>query len=217
MQERSVDRVEDRCRRICGETRDDCFINSRKQINCISDTIINKTTIMTISLGSILKSNDMDLMKKKAAFAMKSASELANWIKYLQMVPDLQALSSLVLDAEAEEKRTEIRYPVPEREKGRIRVVLPGGSEAGLIYFSQSGLGILSPEPLEKGSDLECRLTSDITGPQAEVFRAGVRYSAPSGDGHFCGMLISEVKGYGPFNFFDLVNQFLTDIELREL
>jgi len=120
-----------------------------------------------------------------------------------------------VLDAEAEEKRTEIRYPVPERRAARV--VLPDGREARLVDFSQSGLGILSQELLEAGSELDCRLTSDGTGPQAEVFRARVTYSAPSGEGHFSGMLISEVKGYDSFNFFNLVNQFLLDMEMQEL
>jgi len=215
MKERTVDRVRDRCKRICGKTREDCFINRREQINCISDTIINKTTIMTLSLGSILQSNDIELMKTKAANAMKSAAELSNWIKYLQLVPDLQALSSLVLDAEADEKRMEIRYPVPDRS--RARVLLPGGTEAVLIDFSQSGFGMLTREPMETGSVLECRLTSDITGPQMEVFSTEVMYSFPSGDSHSSGLLVSEVRGYGSFNFFNLVNQFLMDMEMQDL
>jgi hypothetical protein len=217
MQERSVDRVRDRCRRICGETREDCFVNSREQINCIADMVVNKTSVMSIALNALLKSNDPENMKRKAEGAKRSASELSNWIKYLQMVPDLQALSTLVLDAEAEEKRTEIRYPVPEEEKGMIRVVLPGGSEAGLNYFSQSGLGLVSQEPLEKGSEPECRLTSDATGPHMVVFRGTVMYSFPSEGGHVSGMRINEVKGQGSFNFFDTVNQFLINIEMKGL
>jgi len=217
MEEHSVDRVEDRCKRICGETRADCFVNSREQINCIADMVVNKTSVISVSLSALFQSNDPERMKQKAEGAARSASELANWIKYLQMVPDLQTLSSLVLDAASDEKRMEIRYPVPEEDIGKVRVVLPGGAEARLIDFSQSGLGIVSADKLEAGAELECRLTSDATGPQMDVFRGRVMYCFPSSDGHASGMRISEVRGQSSFNFFDLVNQFLMDIEMQSL
>jgi len=217
MKETSIDRVGDRCRRICGEARDDCFINSRKKINCIADMVVNKTAVMSISLGALMKSNDPEIMKKKAEGAMRNAAELSNWIKYLQMVPDLQALSSLVLDAVSEEKRMEIRYPLPAEDEGKIRVVLPGGQEAVLADFSQSGLGMVSAEQLGNGSEQHCRLTSDATGPHMDVFSAKVMYSVPSGGGYVTGMRIGGVMGQGAFNFFNMVNQLLLDIEMQGL
>ena len=215
--DRAVDRVGDRCVRICGGMKEECFVNRREQINCIADMVINKTTVMSVALDSALKTGDREMIEKRIKASLKSASELANWIKYLQMVPDLRTLSSLVLDADSGEKRMEIRYPMPEDETGSLRVVLPGGGESSLVDFSQSGLGILSQAPLQAGAVVECRLTSDATGPRPEVFTAEARWCLPAGGGHACGMLIREVKGRASFNFFNMVNQFMLNIELEGL
>ena len=120
MSDKRIERVSDRCKRICGEKLDDCYVNRKEQLLCISDMVVNKTASIMMALSASLQMDDTEFLKETARDSLSDTCELSNWIKYLQIVPDLQNLSSLVLDADSAEKRTEIRYPLPKELDERL-------------------------------------------------------------------------------------------------
>lgn len=218
MKKRAIERVSDRCQRICGEKREDCYVNSKSQINCIADMVINKTTSMGMLLRGALESDDLEFVRDTIRESMNNSTELSNWVRYLQIVPDLQNLSTLVLDADSEERRTEIRYPLPEDKRPFINVLLGDGkSEGELVNFSQSGLQVLSTEPFDKGMVLDCQLTARISAAHAISFRAAVMYAVPAGDAHIMGMRVMDVQGGNVFNIFGTVHQLMVDVDMDSI
>lgn len=213
MPEINIERMVDRCLRMCGEVRTDCYVSSRRQMNCLSDLIINKTAGMTMALTASLEMGDCKFMEETVRESLTNANELSNWIKYMQAIPDLQAVGEMVLDADTADKRTEIRYPMPEAKVGQLRVLLEGSSEASLLNFSQSGLRLLSPVPMRQGDMLDCKLTADVEILHTAPFRATVINSFQSPGGlHSCGLLVKELGGSKAFNFFNMAHQILIDI-----
>lgn len=177
----------------------------------MADVIINKTTSIIMSLSASLQTDDRELLKDTARESLSNACELSNWIKYLQIVPDLLTLSTLVLDSNSVQKRKEIRYPVPAELEGRINVLCDDMFEARLVNFSQSGMQILSDRPIREGSILRCRLITDVEEGTPKTFRATAMYCAQIEDSYICGALISDIHGNGGFNFFNAIYQLILD------
>jgi hypothetical protein len=132
-------------------------------------------------------------------------------------VPDLQTLSSLVLDADSAEKRTEVRYPLPPEFVGKINVLFSDMIEAKITNFSQSGMQITTNKQVERGDVLTCNLSEDISEGLKNPFKARVQYAVPSNDSYICGMRIVEMQGSDIFNFFSLVHQLMLDIRINAI
>jgi hypothetical protein len=209
---KAIHKVSDRCERICGKKKSECFVNKKEQINCIADMVINKTTTIAMSLTASVRMKDSDFILETALESISDAGELSNWIKYLQIVPDLLTLSSLVLDVDSTEKRKQIRYPVPGEFEGRIRVVFDDMHKVGLLNFSQSGMQMLSSRPMEKGNIIQCHLAADIEEAPTTPFKAAVMYCFPTGGSYTCGARILELRGSEIFNFFSPVHQLMLDM-----
>lgn len=209
-----IQRVRDRCERICGKKQSECFVNKKEQINCMADMIINKASSIIMALGTSLQMDDHALLRDTAKESLSAASELSNWIKYLQIVPDLFALSTLVLDADSVKKRTEIRYPMPKDFEGMIKVIYDNTFEARLINFSQNGMQIILSQPLEKGTVIKCHLLADIIDENTKPFKATAMYCVPKGNSYMCGAQITDMRNSGFFNFFSLVHQLMMEITL---
>jgi hypothetical protein len=177
----------------------------------MADMIINKASSIIMALGTSLQIDDHELMRDTARESLSAACELSNWIKYLQIVPDLYALSTLVLDADAVKKRTEIRYPVPEEFEEKIKIIYDDLLEGRLVNFSQQGMQILLSRPIENGTIIQCRLVADIDDRSSKPFKATAMYCVPAKDSYMCGAQISEMQSSGFFNFFSLVHQLMLD------
>ena len=217
MPEKRIERVSDRCRRICGENLDHCFVNKKEQINCISDMVINKTASIMMALSASLQMDDYEFLKDTGRESLSDTCELSNWVKYLQIVPDLLTLSSLVLDADSAEKRSEIRYPLPSEFEGKVNIIFSDMLEARLINFSQSGMQVATNKPIEQGTVLECHLTKDIEEGLVSPFKAKAMYVVSSNGSNICGMRIVEMQGSEVFNFFSLVHQLMLDIKMSDM
>jgi hypothetical protein len=210
--DKAIQRVSDRCERICGKKQSECYVNKREQINCIADMVINKTSSIIMSLSASLQTDDGGFLRDTASESLTDASELSNWIKYLQIVPDLRTLSTLVLDTSSAEKRKEIRYPVPGDLEGRINVICDDMPDAGLLNFSQSGMQIRSSRPIKEGAVLKCHIVTDVEEGPKNPFKATAMYCIPVEGSYMCGARISEMRGSGVFNFFSLVHQLMLDM-----
>lgn len=198
-----IDRMIDRCQRICGSAEGTCFVNNRDQLKCIADMVINKTAGITMTLDFLMMESDPQMLKEGIHDSIRAANELANWIKYMQLVQDLRQMSSLVLDSDQREKRKEIRYPVPERfESLKVRVVFDGAeSEGKLENFSSSGLRFTSNKPIKPGT----RMQVIVIGASSSVsLAAEARYCGDPGKPKFAiGALIEPDPCGGSVNFFN--------------
>lgn len=179
--------------------------------------VINKTSSIIMTLGASLQMDDSELLRETAGESLSDACELSNWIKYLQIVPDLFALSSLILDTSSSEKRREIRYPLPAELEGRINVLCNDMFETMLLNFSQRGMQILSPLAIKEGTVLQCHLVSDDIKNTKSRFKASVMYCIPTEDSFMCGARVSEMKGNGSLNLFSLVHQLIMDYTGRAI
>jgi hypothetical protein len=207
----TIDRMTDRCRRICGPNDKHCFINHKEQINCIADMVVNKAAAASMLIDLSLDGKDPSALKDNLKDSVRTINELSNWIQYLQLVQNLQKLSSLVLDSDLSEKREEIRYPVPAGHERKVMLRGTCGEDAfnaQLLNFSQSGMGFHTPQILPAGTDAEVT----ISGPDKEnpvKFSGELRYSVKTNGHHLNGMLIKEVQGNNGFNFFSHVFRIL--------
>lgn len=212
-----IHRMIDRCRRICGEADKNCYVNSKDQLKCITDVVINRTAGISMLLGFTLNEKEKASIDEGIRESLAMANELSNWVKYLQMISDLKELSSLVLDSDSAEKRKEVRYPLPNylRDSIGVKIKLAGAAApAVLVNFSQSGLQIKSAEPLAVGSRIECCLALPHPAENEVTFKATVRYS--SGGGGFAGAQIEEVSGVKVFNFFNNVHYFIMETGMAD-
>lgn len=215
-----INRMKDRCKLICGSDDADCFVMSKNQLNCIADLVINKTTAISMLLGYHLspgeKNNEDEMVR--AAFA--STNELSNWIKYLQMVGDMRELHSLVLDSDRNEKRSEIRYPLPDAHAHRVGIAMAEAEGQGflkLINYSQSGVRFVSPVALEEGGELQFHIVSKGGNWADPVsFKAEVRNCWGSGGNFQVGARVGEISGKDAFNFFLNIHSLILGVGIRD-
>ncbi len=215
-----INRMKDRCRLICGRDDADCFVMSKNQLECIADLVINKTTATSMMLELSLSGNVIDEDGEAIRKAFASTNELTNWIKYLQMVLDMKELHSLVLGSDMNEKREEIRYPMPEAQADKVGMALAdtGGKDfMRVINFSQSGVRFVSPAPYEVGDVVESYLVSSGgTWADTVVFKAEVCNCIGSGGSYQVGARVGEVSGKEVFNFFVNVHSLILGVGIFE-
>ncbi len=213
-----INRMKDRCRLICGSDDADCFVMSRNQLNCIADLVINKTTAISMMLELSLSKKKVYEEGEAVRRAFTSSNELSNWIKYLQMVGDMRELHSLVLGSDQNEKRGEIRYPLPEAKADRTGISLAGSEGHGflrVLNFSQSGVRFVSPASYEVGDVIESYVVS--RGGRRDdcvVFKAEVRNCRGSEKSYQVGARVMEVAGKDVFNFFVNVHTLLMGMDV---
>ena len=213
MFEGSVHTMSDRCKRICGTHEGGCYVDNKSQLNCIADLVINKSSNISMGLGVALSREMDDTAREMVLDSIANANELSNWIKYLQVAGNMSALSSLVLDTDSQEKRSEMRYPLPESQRGNIEIELsqPHGKCAGpIVDFSQSGLRVACKSELAPSTQLVCTLRGKSN---SVVFSGTVQYCNPVGAPEYLiGIRITQVRGKEGFNFFNEVYQILTGL-----
>ncbi len=209
----ALDRMSDRCKRLCGPNDKHCFINHKEQINCIADMVVNKTSAASMLLGLNLQDAASQELKEDLTESITLLTELSNWIQYLQLVPDLQATSSLILSSDLSEKRTEIRYPVPKGLEGRtlLHITDETGTtfKGQLVDFSQSGMGFSIPASLKPDTEVDCTISDRGEEHTARV-RAWVKYCIRTNESYTAGIRIEELEGNRRFNFFGTVFGFFT-------
>ena len=215
-----INRMKDRCRLICGSDDPDCFVMSKNQLNCIADLVINKTTAITMMLSLSLSNKKAYEEGEAIRQAFASTNELTNWIKYLQMVGDMRELHSLVLDSDQNEKRGEIRYPMPEAQADKVGMALADTEGQGflrVLNFSQSGVRFVSPAPYEVGNVIECCLVSSRgSRDDRVVFKAEVHNCQGSEGSYQVGARVGEVSGKDAFNFFGNMHSLMLGVGILD-
>lgn len=210
-----IDLMSDRCRRICGSTDRACYINSREQLNCIADMVVNKTATISMIMRFSLQEDERSFIDENIREVIANAYELSNWVRYLQLVQDLRRLSSLVLDADSKEKRKDIRYPVPDEHVDTMLAMVhcgegATGMEGRLVNFSQSGLR-LRMKGMPCSGPATIRIIPRSAEGRALELSVDVRYAGVDSEGYALGAKVLNVGGNAVFNFFDEVYRIILE------
>ncbi len=206
----------ERCKRICGSATSECIIDNRKQMACITDMVINKTFGIALTLNHALGKDDVNDVKRFVRMALDNSHELANWVNYLQMAKDLREI--FFIERESNEKRREIRYPLPDDYRKYITITTEiNGSmlTMELINFSKRGFQALSPALLKEGTVHTFTLITEHSMKKHLTLNATIRYcGAEKDNGYLIGAEIEKVSDSPDFNFFNNVFGFIEELWL---
>ncbi|MCL4476778.1 MAG: PilZ domain-containing protein [Nitrospirae bacterium] len=211
--------MHERCRRICGDDKERCFIGNKKQIDCIADMVINKvfgiSSIIEISMGE----SAPEKIRENLSHAVRTMDELILWVKFLQIAHDLRELSSLSYESGVHEKRRELRFPLPGiHQKYILMKVKIADSFVPVVIknFSPHGIQFTCPEPLVPDTVRDCILLS-THGIKKEVsFKVKVRYCTKQGPAFVVGVQTEDISDKVSFNFFKSVHDFIMQIPTKE-
>ena len=211
----SQEKITDRCKRICGSDREDCFIAKSKQLECISDMIINKATCILIDLEEAIQELRPYSLDNTIERAVIASNDLVNWVKFLHLAHDLRQLSTLSHEMSLE-KRKETRYPLPEIYQEYIQMfaylkemIFP----VILLNFSRSGVQFRSPQCIEENKSIECVLETAHVVKRKVYFMVRAKYVVKQNGDYIVGGLAEEVSDSTAFDFFNNVYEFIMEIE----
>lgn len=193
----------ERCHRICGGL-DDCFINNKKQIDCISDILINKAFGTSEIIEQLIKKYQDEELSLMLREALRGPYEIINWVKYLQIARDLK-FSPEPLRQSLNERRREIRYPLPETIQKYIDLSIDahGRMLAGIITnLSQQGLQFITTEPVKPGMIYDLKLSSTRATGKDLFLKIKTVYCNRNEDKFISGAFIVEMPDDLSFNFF---------------
>jgi len=202
----------DRCERLCGSGPDGCFVENRKQLNCIADMVVNKIA----GVREILRTSRDDAPNEEARqvleLAVRSLEELVEWVEYLHVVQDLKTLRKLGRTPDS--RRREDRYPLPEtfRDYVLMRVEGPGGIErVQLLDFSRRGVRFKTGVLLKAGDRYPCFLSIPPNMMGDVTFRVAVRHVEKQADENIVGASVEDVGDEKGFAVFKKLFDYLID------
>lgn len=208
--------MKERCRRICGTEDPRCFIGNLKQVECISDMVLNKVSGIMAVIELTLAEEDRQRISENLVRALSSIEELVNWVKFLQISHDLRAMSSLI-HPEGQVKggksaRKEMRFPLPEAYHKYIAMEIDiSGTfvQVSLVNFSRRGIQFLSGEPVPVDSRKDCRLCARHGVRKEVTFRLHVRHAKRHQDAYIIGGLTEEISDNTAFDFFESIYELI--------
>jgi len=210
--------MHERCKRLCGEERENCFISNKKQILCLTDMVINKITGISALLQIIREEiNDVKTLALLER-ADREMQALVDWIRFLEVAGDLREFLKAQPELRDPERRREPRFPVTKtlREMIRLDVEMNGVCRTvDIINMSNRGLLFSSSQPAESGSVLNARLVFVRTPLRERSFHLHVIYSHPRAGVYLTGCEVSpEEKEL--FDIFKSVYEYIEDEAFRQ-
>jgi hypothetical protein len=212
--------LHERCKRICGDDKEHCFIGNKKQVECIADMVINKMFGVSSLISISMTESDPEKMREKLSFAVKTMDELITWVKFLQIAGDLRELSALSFGEGVSEKRQETRYPLPEKYREYLLMkVKVGGSfvPVSITNFSRHGIRFICPEPLAPGSVADCVLLSCHRIRKEVSFSVRVKHCSRQGTAFIAGVQTEDISDEDSFDFFRSVHDLIMQTVSKEL
>ncbi|MBI5141924.1 MAG: PilZ domain-containing protein [Nitrospirae bacterium] len=205
-----IDEMMERCRRICGDGHDRCFIGNKRQLNCIADMVINKVSgiigIIDAAKGMESGGNAIDTLD----MATEDLEALVYWVRYLQVVQDLREISARA--AVDKGRRRENRYPFPDEYRKYIRMTMIRGDEpepVALLDFSRHGIRFRVADTVEEGAEFECSLNAPYSIAGETSFRVRVVHCIETGDGYAVGGEINAIADEASFEVFRKLYDFI--------
>jgi hypothetical protein len=198
----------ERCKKICGESPESCIVESKEQVICIADMVLNKITGLEGFLEFALDETDIDKVREHIGNAKKLLEDLTEWVRFLQISYDLRKLDDLSEDAR--DRRRFKRYPLPEIYQSLINILVfrkQGPVKIKIINFSKKGILFLSPLPFERDSNIEgvVSITAGDTTTKEYSFRAKVIYCTKTDEGYKAGVELQELSKTAEVDFFRII------------
>lgn len=91
-----MEMLSDRCSRICGDFRGNCFRDNKDQLTCISDMVINKASGIMAIIDTARDSNQCETMEEILQLAERDVNELISWVKDLNAQKNIDGFISNV-------------------------------------------------------------------------------------------------------------------------
>ena len=196
----------ERCHRICGGL-DGCFINNKKQIECLSDILINKAFGTAEILEQVLKESNDTKLTASIREALRGPYEIINWIKYIQVAHDIK-FSPILKGTDFKEKRKEIRYPLPEVFQQYINLYIEYDKlmlNGQITNISQQGLQFITSVYIEPGTICNLKITSSKMVNRNLFLKVKIAYCIKKDKNYISGASIIELPDGSSFNFFKYV------------
>lgn len=202
----------ERCKKICGESPESCIVESKEQVICIADMVLNKITGLEGFLEFALDETDMDKVKEYIGNAKKLLEDLTEWVRFIQISYDLKKLNDLTDDLK--DRRKYKRYPLPEIYQSLINILIykeKGSIKTKIINFSKKGILFLSPQPFETDSIIEgvISVTAGDMDTREYSFRAKVIYCIKTNEGYKAGVELQELGETADVDFFKIIYNFI--------
>ncbi len=211
--------MHERCERICGGHKEQCFIGNKKQVECVADMVINKVFGISSIIEMAMGESNPEKIRENLSHAFRTVNELVTWVKYLQISHDLLVLSSLSRESAIHEKRTEIRFPLTEIHQKYIMMkvkIADSFVPVGITNFSAHGIQFTCPEPLAPGTVKDCILLSTRVIEKEVSFRVKVKYCTKQGAAFIAGVRTESVSDTVFFDFFRSVHELIMQVLSRE-
>ncbi|HHN64461.1 MAG TPA: PilZ domain-containing protein [Nitrospirae bacterium] len=200
----------ERCRKICGESPDSCVIESKEQVICIADMVLNKIMGLQGLLDFALEESEVEKIREHLGNAKKLLDDLVEWVRFIQIAHDLKTIYDLSVETKTNERRRFRRYPLPGGYQDLLEITLSGSdavTRARVINFSKKGMLFISPLPLVVGSVVEGRISiPQVPADRQEyAFMAKVVHCRSVDEGYRVGVELQRFAGADEVDCFKVV------------
>lgn len=205
--------MQKRCAKICGDDAEHCFVDNKKQLDCIADMVTNKLFTVALLLDRAKKEDPKDSIQEYINQALQASSKLLNWIKYLQVIRDIKMLVPLS-ESDMAEFRSEERFPFPEGYHQHIRLSIQKGdfsTQGVLMDFSPHGLRFRCPHALETNFSYLCILSTAHSINKSVSFEIIIKHCKETDHEFAVGASIGEIRDVLAFDFFESVLEFIRE------
>lgn len=210
----------ERCRRICGDESDACFVASKKQVICIIDMVVNRISGIRGIIDAAREENDPRHIAEILSSATEDIDKLLAWVNFLYFEQDLRHLLGLFHEeGTIEDRRREWRYPMPFLYRKFISVEITSGNDlirAHLVDFSRSGLKLAISRLLRPGAEILCRISFSRNLSKDLSVAARIRHCRKAGTGYVAGAEILDVADEDSFVSFRILHDFVVDRVRKE-
>ena len=198
----------ERCRKICGDSPDRCIVESKEQVICIADMVLNKITGLEGFLEFALEETDLDKIREYVGNAKKILEDLTEWVRFLQIAHDLRKLNDLPDDLK--DRRRYKRYPLPEIYQSLINILIykkEDSIKTRIINFSKKGILFLSPQPFDRDSIIEgvVSITAGDVNTREYTFKAKVIHCIRTDKGYKAGVELQKLGETADVDFFKII------------
>lgn len=207
----------DRCKRLCKDFRDDCFIKNPRQVVCIADMVINKITGISALLQLLMKKETSPENLKLIEKADMEIKGLVDWIRFLELAGDIREFIKARPEERPDEKRSEPRFPVTDTLRDIMKMsvqVDDKNSDVEIINISNKGILFRSRQEFEPGERILSTLKFIKNPIRERVFYLTVRHSTKKGEHFLTGAEVDRDEATY-FSIFQSVYEYVEEMVFK--
>ncbi len=204
----------DRCKHLCKNFRDDCFIKNPRQVVCIADMVINKITGVSALLQLLLKNETSPENLKLIEKAETEIKGLVDWIRFLELAGDIREFIKARPEERPDEKRSEPRFPLTDTLRGIIKMsvqVEDENRDVEIINISNRGILFRSGREFNPGERILSTLKFLKNPIKERVFYLTVRHSTKKGEYFLTGAEVDREEATS-FSIFQSIYEYVEEM-----